>query len=637
MKKMRRERCYVAKNRKDIHAEDLASLNYYQINELLAKKGNYIQFIENPTEEQCRIAVRQNGYAIRHIKNQTPELIDIAITQFPLSLQYIQNPTDEHITKSFSKDAHAIQFIKNPTYEQKVDAVTRKGATIQYIDNPDYELINIAMENQPMALGVLCKKLTSEQLKYWIRRVAKENPKALKTIINSVHADVQKFILALSGYALRYVNKQTEELCITAVTNNPMAIQFVEIQTPSIQKVVIDSRNSAAIELLDIKDDKVTEHLIEKKPHAFHIVEAPSPTLIKKYNQEVLSKDRKARKEYVATGCIPSDEIAEKNKYEKILDKVETSKGYIIHILDNSFPLYKVINILCSLIEPTHADIATGYLFESGLGMLKPTFKILSEKGVTANLTIGSLQHYNTSVQTSDYVQDMDLNTAKLVNKYIKSNLIFLRTYEKNFYHGKYYCFKGKHISFTIIGSSNVSASGLSNHRELNTIYIYHNSQDIITAASEWYVGFLSECSKIALLDEKCFAQSFSKSSTYELSKYDVQARIDALSDKNQQARLNMWLSKNPTKIYKLDDSHTVAFSSYIVVVYKQYNVCVLESFKSGNAFYCFNTADFSDIENDIKTKSKIQLFNHPLLLKRGYHIADSFNMMLNVNDLFTR
>ena len=627
----------MAKNKKDIRPEDLEGLDYRQINELLAKKGNYIQFIENPTDEQCQIAVRQNGYAVRYIKNQSPELIDIAITTSPLSLQFIDNPSELQIEKCLSKDAHAIQFIKNPTYEQKLDAVSRKGATIQYIDDPDYKLINTAMENQPMALGVLCKKLSTDQLKYWIKRVARENPKALKTVINSVQLNIQKYILSVSGYALRYLNKQTEELCIIAVTNNPMAIQFVHTQTAAIQTAVIDSKNSAAIAMLKITDENVSEYLVEKKPQVLHIVENPSPTLIGKYSKEVLARDRKARREYVNNGCAPGDEIVEKQKYEKLLREVDASKGYNINIIDNNFPLYKVINILCSLIEPTHADIATGYLFESGLGMLKPTFKMLFERGVTANLIVGSLQHYYTSLRTNDYVQDMDLNTAKLINKYIKSNLVYLRTYEKSFYHGKYYYFRGKHISFTIIGSSNVSASGLSNHRELNTIYIYHNSQEIILPASKWYAGFLSECSRIDLLDERCFTRPFSKSGTHELSRYDVQVRVDSLSDKEQQARLNMWLSKSPTNIYKLDDNYTVSFSGYIVIVYKQYNVCVLESFKNGNAFYCFNTADFDDIEKDIKTKTKIQLFNHPLLLKRGYHITDSFNMMLNVNDLFFR
>lgn len=623
------------KDKKDIHAEDLVGLNYNQINKLLEKKGNYIQFIENPTNEQCQIAVKQNGYAIRYIKTQTPELIDLAITHAPLSLQYINNPTDEHIAKSFNKDAHAIQFIKNPTYEQKLDAVSRKGATIQYIDNPDYKLIKIALENQPMALGVLCKKLSPKQLKYWIKKIAKKNPKALKTVINRVTPDIQKYILSVSGYALRYLNKQTEELCVVAVNNNPLAIQFVQMQTPPIQKAVIDSGNRSAIELLNFDDERIAEYLIQKKPSSFYTIANPSPTLIKKYSREILAKDKRARREYANTGCTPRDEFTIKQKYEKTLEDIRVTKGYKIDIVDNSFPIYKIINILCSLIDPIHTDIATGYLFESGLGLLKTTFKKLVDNGVKANLTIGSLQHYNDVIQRNDYIQDMDLKTARLLNKYIKSNLISLLTYEKNFYHGKYYYFKGKHISFTIIGSSNISASGLSTHRELNTLYIYHNSQNLIASATEWYKQFFSECSEIALLDEHCFVQFTPKTSIHELSKYDVQSRIDALSDKQHQARLNMWLGKNPTKIYKLDDNYTTSFSGYIVIVYKQFNICVLESFKSGNAFYCFNTADFSDIEEDIKTKTKAQLFNHRLLLKRGYHIADSFNMMLTVNNLF--
>lgn len=63
--------------------------------------------------------------------------------------------------------------------------------------------------------------------------------------------------------------------------------------------------------------------------------------------------------------------------------------------------------------------------------------------------------------------------------------------------------------------------------------------------------------------------------------------------------------------------------------------MCILESFEGGNAFYCFNTSDYDVLKNDIQDKTKVQLFTHPLLLKRGYHLSDSFNMMLNINDLF--
>ena len=49
----------MAKNQKNksISADELKGLNESQIERLLSKKGNYIQFIENPTRKQCLIVI----------------------------------------------------------------------------------------------------------------------------------------------------------------------------------------------------------------------------------------------------------------------------------------------------------------------------------------------------------------------------------------------------------------------------------------------------------------------------------------------------------------------------------------------------------------------------------------------------
>lgn len=624
-------------NKKGISVNDLDGLDYNQVNELLSKKGNYIQFLENPNLEQCKIALKQNGYAIRYINDQKPELVDIAINTSPLSIQFVKNPSKEQVDKALKKDAHAIQFIKNPTYEQILYAVSKKGSTISCIDNPSDELIKIALRNQPMALGGICKKMSNAQLKYWIKKFANEKPKALKTVINSVSYDLQKYILSVSGYTLRHINKQTEELCLIAVLNNPTAIQFVEDQTPVIQKAVINSGNALAINYLRISEDYILDLLINKKPKLIHSLENASSELIREYDVSVISKDKKARKNYINSGQRPSDELIETERYKSVVNDLLLNRNFVIEVIDNGFPVYKIINILCSLIEPIESNIATGYLFESGLGMLNPSFKILHKRGVKTKLTIGALQYYRNVVQNNEYVRDMDKNTAKLINKFIKSNLVSLSTYEDAFYHGKYFNIKGENISFTIIGSSNVSSSGLNKNRELNTLYIYHNSNDIIQSADKWYNDFILSCVSLELLDESYFLQHSLKKGIYEITKKDVQTRISTLSDVDQQARLNMWISKNPSKIMKLESDYSLSFSDYIVILYKQYNLCVLESFKGGNAFYCFNSSNYSDIEKDIKNKTKVQLYNHPLLLKRGYHMSDSFNMMLNVNELFSQ
>ena len=45
----------------------IGEMDYGDQNEILSKRGNAIQYIEEPTEEQKLIAVKQNGYAIRYI------------------------------------------------------------------------------------------------------------------------------------------------------------------------------------------------------------------------------------------------------------------------------------------------------------------------------------------------------------------------------------------------------------------------------------------------------------------------------------------------------------------------------------------------------------------------------------------
>ena len=280
----------MAKNQKNksISADELKGLNESQIEQLLSKKGNYIQFIENPTRKQCLIAVKQNGYAIRYIKCQFPELADIAIAQQASAIQFVSAPTPEQISIAFDKDPNVIAYIKNPTYEQQLNAVSRKGGTIQYIDNPSNELLEIAIENEPMALGYIFKKVPKEQLKYWIKKATKKKPQAIKTIINSVNKNMQIEFLSLYGFGLRYINKQTEELCITAVKNNPLAIQFVHEQTQAIQKIVIDSRNSAAIDMLDNLDRSIEAHLVSLKPKKIERIKNPSPEIVKAYNQAII-------------------------------------------------------------------------------------------------------------------------------------------------------------------------------------------------------------------------------------------------------------------------------------------------------------------------------------------------------------
>jgi len=345
----------MGKNNNTISSDDLNGLNEYQIEQLLAQKGNYIQFINNPTKKQCLIAVKQNGYAIRHIKNQFSELIDLAISQQASAIQFAIDPSPDQIERAFEKDPNVIAYINNPTYEQKLNAVSRKGGTIQYIDDPSDELLEIAVENEPMCLGYILKKVPKSQLKYWIRKATRKKPQAIKTVINSVNQNMQIEFLSMYGFGLRYISKQNEILCIAAVKNNPLAIQFVREQTPAIQKIVINSRNSKAIEFLTKLDNDTAVHLISVKPEYIESIQTPSPEMVITYNKTVLNENKSARRIKVETGITPTDELLYRQKFKEIVSALSNNKGFHVDIIDNTYPAYKVINVLLGN-KPSHSS-----------------------------------------------------------------------------------------------------------------------------------------------------------------------------------------------------------------------------------------------------------------------------------------
>jgi hypothetical protein len=143
------------------------------------------------------------------------------------------------------------------------------------------------------------------------------------------------------------------------------------------------------------------------------------------------------------------------------------------------------------------------------------------------------------------------------------------------------------------------------------------------------YINKQTEELCIAAVKNNPLAIQFVHEQTQAIQKIVIDSRnsaaIDMLDNLDRSIEAHL-VSLKPKKIERIKN---------VLIQYENYNLCVLESFNSGNAFYCFNTGKFSDIEKDLVSKTKVQLFSHPLLIKRGYHSSDMFNLMLNVNSLF--
>lgn len=467
-----------------------------------------------------------------------------------------------------------------------------------------------------------------------IKHLISAMPKYMNEIMIEGDLDLQEYLISVHGMYLQYSKFYNDEIALLAVKDNSLAIQYVKKQTIPIQIAVIRSKNKQAIDKLIINDEVVWNELIAIYPEYIDKIETPTLSHQRIYNKTILGTNKEARKNASQLGIMPYDEEEFFKSIRKAIEEVELSGKMHSMIIDNKIPTANIINEIVNSINPTMSNIAVGFLFESGLGMLKPTFNLLKQNNIKTTMIVGTLQKYTAIKQNNGYIEQMDYDTAILLNKYIKSDLIELGTYPEAFYHGKYYYFANKNISCVITGSSNISVSGLKINRELNVINIISNNDINRQLYNEWFEELKRDCIYIDYLDISLFLKS-EKKSYDEISLTDVKIKIESLTDKQQQERLNMWISKNPYRILKISKETSNAFKSYIVFEYPQYNLSVMESFESENAFYCFNTGDFDSFKNDLKGKNKIQMCMHPLFLKRGYHTSDTFNLMLNINSLF--
>ena len=85
------------------------------------KNGHDLRFVENPTNEQIKIALIENAYALRYVKNPTDEQIKIALKrdryQDGYILCFVDKPTDEQVKIAIKQSPLAISYVNNPSKE----------------------------------------------------------------------------------------------------------------------------------------------------------------------------------------------------------------------------------------------------------------------------------------------------------------------------------------------------------------------------------------------------------------------------------------------------------------------------------------------------------------------------------------
>jgi hypothetical protein len=136
---------------------------YFLWKKELQKNGMYLKNLIDPTKELRKIALTETGFAIKYIKNPSDEECQLAIQDEGdlYALKHIHNPSHHLLKKAVQKNGLIIQIIKDPSEEICKLAVENIGYAIKFIPNPSEEVKKIS------ALRNRCREYDEMQIKSW--------------------------------------------------------------------------------------------------------------------------------------------------------------------------------------------------------------------------------------------------------------------------------------------------------------------------------------------------------------------------------------------------------------------------------------------------------------------------------------
>lgn len=323
----------------------------------------------------------------------------------------------------------------------------------------------------------------------------------------------------------------------------------------------------------------------------------------------------------------------------------ETSQNYEMDLDCTSSIKCKVIGhdevlneYLCEIAEKINANIfyaATGFLYTSGLRLLTPIINCVQNNAGVINFIVGSLQHYERGNKKIN--RDSILSLQKL----LQNSKVKLYTYQKAFYHGKFYYVANDSVAYIIIGSSNISRTAYINNYELNTVFKVERYSQEERKFLDWYNGFRSECVQITSLDETKF-DNVSWNSELDvfvpakvIENEVARKKIKKLDEQESQRRLLAWISHEPTYIY--EEVKISALKDYMVFIFSGKQIAVFESTIHGNASYIFDCYDVNKLFDELAELSKTEMQRNSEEYKRRiYHVNDNDDWEKIVDKVFS-
>ncbi len=383
----------------------------------------------------------------------------------------------------------------------------------------------------------------------------------------------------------------------------------------SYDRLLIDDAISASIELAGEKTKRVFD--------AFKIRLA--------YAQNEIFNNR-----YAPTGFSVdlSDSISFSAEF-KAIAPIRTVLERPISIVDDRDEIPDILYKLAYELQATELFIATGYMYESGLLRLLSAFSCMDNNtGCSVELIVGELYHYTQGKRC----KSPNRATINALNSLMETGVVNrVYTYPSRFYHGKYYYISNGMISYIIMGSSNVTVSAYKKNKEFDVIYRFDRNNGIDPLEQDflnWYSTLKKDCVKLDVIDERMFPSNLSIDE--EGTSYG-NTLLKRITDEEERNRFVFLEGYSPSRIEEnaFKGKYYRPFRDYMLFIYQEQGVCVLEGFSYGNSCYVFGTTNVEILKHQIAMKSKERVRQSDLFITDIPHddrYKDEIARILSVN-----
>ena len=217
----------------------------------IEKDYTSLQYIREQTDYLCKYALRLNIRALQYIRNQTTDICKYAINRNIRALIYIRDQTEELCKYGIDKQIRSLEFVKVQTEALCIYALDLDYNTaIEYINNFSERVCRHMISKSPMLLEYIPDERQTEDI--CISAVMKD-PISLIFVCNKTNT-ICKIAVEQDYSMLKHIdqNDKTNKefiygLCVEAILQHPCAIRFIRNQTSELCELAIECSNDGVI------------------------------------------------------------------------------------------------------------------------------------------------------------------------------------------------------------------------------------------------------------------------------------------------------------------------------------------------------------------------------------------------------